>query len=219
MMMVWRIMRGLSTEIKIVLATLIVFIFLPAITAVVVAASGLQLVGNALAALNPVTHLVEIFDTNGNKLGDVQLTTNWPTRGYISDEFGTLGAFREEMGLGRHTGIDIANKNGLIGEPITPFMEGAVLRVDLIDNDACGINVKLQHSHNITSTYCHLSQAIDKPKDTPVKPGDVIGYMGSTGASTGSHLHFQINIYDIPVNPRIFMVGEPEASANVIPTF
>jgi murein DD-endopeptidase MepM/ murein hydrolase activator NlpD len=219
MIVVWRIIRGTSTEIKIIIATLMVFIFLPAITVVVVAASGIQLVGNALASLNPVTHLVEVFDTNGNKIGDLQLTTNWPTRGYISDEFGTFGAFREEMGLGRHTGIDIANSNGIIDEPITPFLEGTILRVDLIDNDACGINVKLQHSHNITSTYCHLSQAVNIPKDTPVKPGDVIGYMGSTGASTGAHLHFQINIYDIPVNPRIFMVGEPEASAHVIPTF
>jgi murein DD-endopeptidase MepM/ murein hydrolase activator NlpD len=41
-----------------------------------------------------------------------------------------------------------------------------------------------------------------------VKPGDVVGYVGTTGASTGNHLHFQINVHDIPVNPRTFMAGE-----------
>ncbi len=216
---IWWIMKSLKTEVKIILAALAFFIFLPAVSVVVVAASGIQIVGDALVSLNPVTKLVEIFDTNGNKVADVSVTTNWPTRGYISDEFGTLDPVRQEMGLGRHTGIDIANRNGLIGEPITPFMVGTVIRVDHIDDDACGINVKLKHDHNITSTYCHLSQAVNITLNTPVKPGDAIGYMGSTGASTGSHLHFQINVYDIPVNPRIFMVGEPEASSVTIPTF
>ena len=73
---IWWIMKSLKTEIKIVLATLVVFIFLPAISVVVVAASGIQLVGDALASLNPVTHLIEIFDTKGNKIGDVSVTTN-----------------------------------------------------------------------------------------------------------------------------------------------
>lgn len=216
---IWWIMKSLKTEIKIVLATLVVFIFLPAISVVVVAASGIQLVGDALASLNPVTHLIEIFDTKGNKIGDVSVTTNWPTRGYVSDEFGTFDAFRQELGLGKHTGIDIANRNGLYGEAVTPFMQGTVMRVDMVDDDACGINVKLRHDYNITSTYCHLYQAVNLPKDTPVKPGDVIGYMGSTGASTGAHTHLQVAIYDIPVNPRIFLVGEPEASSVTIPTF
>lgn len=215
----WWLAKQVKTEIKIVLAALIVFIFLPAITVVVVAASGIQLVGDALVSLNPVTKLVEIFDTNGNKVADLELTTNWPTRGYISDEFGTLDPVRQAMGLGRHTGIDIANSNGLIGEPITPFMVGTVIRVDMIDDDACGINVKLRHDHNITSTYCHMSQATNLTLETPVKPGDIIGYMGDTGASTGSHLHFQINVFDTPVNPRIFMVGEPEGSTVGVPTF
>lgn len=216
---IWWLMKSLKTEIKIILAALVLFIFLPAISVVVVAASGIQLVGDALASLNPVTKLVEIFDTNGNKTGEVMVTTNWPTRGYVSDEFGTLDAFRLELGLGRHTGIDIANRNGVYGEPVTSFMVGTVMRVDMIDDDACGINVKLRHGHNITSTYCHLYQAVNLPKDSPVKPGDVIGYMGSTGASTGAHTHLQVAIYDIPVNPRIFLVGEPEASSVTIPTF
>ncbi len=219
MIWLWWIMRSLKTEVKIVLAALVMLIFLPAISVVVVAASGIEMVGNALASLNPITHFVEIFDTNGNKIGDVALTTTWPTNGYVSDEFGTLDLFRREMGFGRHNGIDIANRSGVIGEPVTPFMSGYVLRVDQIDDNSCGINIKLRHEYNITSTYCHLSQVVSIPIDTPVSPGDIIGYMGSTGASTGPHLHLTIAIYDIPVNPRIFLVGEPEASSVTIPTF
>lgn len=219
MIWLWWLVKKLKTEIKIVLGALIMFIFLPAITVVVVAASGIQMVGDALAALNPVTRLVEIFDTNGNKIGEVELTTNWPTRGYVSDEFGTFDLFRRDMGLGRHNGIDIANQNGLLGEPITPFLEGYVTRVNPIDDNSCGINIKLRHEYNITSTYCHMSQVANIPVDTPVKPGDIIGYMGDTGASTGSHTHLITAIYDIPVNPRVFLTGEPEASSATLPTF
>ncbi|MCA9347274.1 M23 family metallopeptidase [Candidatus Saccharibacteria bacterium] len=216
--LLWLI-KNTKTEIKIVLATLAVLIFLPIVSVVVVASSGVQLVGDALAALNPITHLVEIFDTEGNVIGEVELTTNWPTRGYISDEFGSEQQFRLDWGLGAHTGIDIANQNGLIGEPVTPFMTGTVLFVDQVDDSACGINVKLQHDFNITSTYCHLSSAVNIAPTTEVHPGDIIGYMGSTGASTGPHLHLTTAVYGIPINPRTFLVGEPEGSTVVVPTF
>lgn len=213
-MSAWRFVKAIKTEVKIVLAALLLFIFLPAISVVVVAASGIQVVGNSLASLNPVTHLVELFDTNGNKTGELELTTNWPTRGYISDEFGTWDLFRKDMGLGRHTGIDIANSKNIPGEPITPFMDGWVMQVHPKDDgNNCGIYMKIRHEHNITSLYCHMQQVVNIPEYTYVKPGDIIGYMGSTGAATGVHTHFQVAIYDIPVNPRIFMVGEPEPSS------
>jgi murein DD-endopeptidase MepM/ murein hydrolase activator NlpD len=213
------LLKNSKSEIKIVLATLAVLIFLPIVSVVVVASSGVQLVGDALAAVNPVTRIVEIFNTEGEVIGQVELTTNWPTRGYVSDEFGSLQQFRQDWGLGAHTGIDIANEYGYYGEPVTPFMTGKVLDIDQIDDSACGINIKLQHEYNITSTYCHLSSVINIPPETVVNPGDVIGYMGSTGASTGSHLHLTTSIYGIPINPRTFLVGEPERSSVVIPTF
>lgn len=216
--LLWLI-KNTKTEIKIVLSTLAVLIFLPAIAVVVVAASGVQLVGDALAALNPVTHLVEIFDTEGNVIGEVELTTNWPTRGYISDEFGSHQQFRHDWGLGAHTGIDIANEYGYYGEPVTPFMVGTVIYTDSIDDSACGIHIKLQHEFNITSTYCHLSEVENIAPQTEVKPRDVIGYMGSTGASTGSHLHLTTAVYGIAINPRTFLVGEPEGSTIDGPTF
>jgi murein DD-endopeptidase MepM/ murein hydrolase activator NlpD len=170
--------------------------------------SATAVVGQALAAVNPVTHLVSIFSPNGQVVREVELSTVWPARGYVSDEFGTLSKERSDMGLGPHTGIDIANEKGQTGAPITPFMVGKVLVVHKTDDNTCGIYVKVDHGNGITSLYCHMI-ATNTAKDADVKPGDVIGYVGRTGASTGAHVHFQIMIYDIPVNPRIFMVGEP----------
>lgn len=196
-------------ELKVVLATLAVLFILPVIAVVVIVTTPVVAIGNALAAINPITHVVEIFNPNGEKVNEIQLSTTWPTRGYTTDEFGEYGQYRMEHNLGPHTGLDIANEHGLIGEPVTPFTDGKVIKVNHLDNGTCGIYVKVQHAFNVTSLYCHLSVALANEQQD-VKPGDVIGLMGSTGASTGAHLHFQVAVYDIPVNPRLFMVGEPE---------
>jgi murein DD-endopeptidase MepM/ murein hydrolase activator NlpD len=198
-------------EIKIVLATLSVLITLPIVSVVVAASSATIVVSDALAAINPITHVVEIFTPDGDKLADLELSTVWPTRGYVSDEFGTHQPWRRALGLGPHTGIDIANAFGLIGDPITPFLPGKVVKVDYDGGGDCGIYVKVQHEHNITSLYCHLSLAL-AVEQQEVQPGAILGLMGSTGESTGPHLHFMVAVYDIPVNPRTFLVGEPERS-------
>lgn len=200
--------RSSRTEIKIVLATLAVLIVLPMFAVVVVAASGVSLVADALAFANPTTKMVDLFDPNGNKVASIELSTTWPTTGYVSDEFGTHESWRKLLGLGVHSGIDISNN---FDTPITTFMDGVVINNDPIDDSPCGKSVTIQHKHNITSLYCHLNQPAMLPIGTTVSPGDIIGYMGSTGTSTGSHLHFTTKVYGILVNPRIFMVGEPSA--------
>ncbi len=200
------LLKNSKTEIKLVLATLALLITLPALSVVVVASSGIQLVGDALAAVNPVTHLVEIFGPNGDKVDEIELSTTWPVNGTVTDEFGTSETWRRLLGLGYHTGIDITNA---MYTPITPFTAGTVLAVDNIDDSACGKSITIKHTDRIKSQYCHLDSTVDLATDTPVKPGDVIGYLGSTGTSTGPHLHFMIYVYGIPVNPRTFMINEP----------
>ena len=202
------LLKKAKKELLIVFGILGLITLLPILTVAIIAATGVSAASNALAAVNPVTKLVEIFDSKGNKIQELTLSTTWPTTGYVSDEFGTRQAFRANLGLSAHTGIDIANEKGLTGAPVTTFMVGTVMYVDDIDNDACGINVKISHGNGITSLYCHLLSTSASPM-REVNPGDIIGYMGSTGTSTGPHLHFQININGIPVNPRTFMVGEP----------
>lgn len=203
------ILKSSKTELKIVLATLAVLILLPAFAVVVVASSGIQIVGDALAAVNPVTKLVEIFNPDGEKVAELPISSTWPTRGYISDEFGTWEQWRKDRWLGPHSGIDIANERGLAGEPVTPFTVGKIVYVDNDPAGDCGKSVKIDHGNNIHSQYCHLDSAVEHAIGAEVKPGDLIGNMGNTGESTGPHLHFMVYVYGVTVNPRIFLTGEP----------
>lgn len=99
-----------------------------------------------------------------------------------------------------HSGIDIASKKG---DPVTSFMPGKVIYAGEIFW-GYGKHVIIDHGDNITSTYAHLDK-INVKEGQEVKPGDVIGLEGSTGWSTGNHLHFQINVFGVPVNPRVFL--------------
>lgn len=87
-------------------------------------------------------------------------------------------------------------------------MVGKVIIADDSEKTGWGKYVVVDHGNSITSLYGHLS-AVNVVKDQEVKPGDIIGLEGSTGHSTGSHVHFEIRVYGVPVNPRVFMVGEP----------
>lgn len=195
-----RIASSLKTEVKIVLAALGVLLLLPSFAVVVVAQSGIELVSNALAWLNPVTHKVEVRDPNGNIITQLDATTAWPTNGVITQEFGVPNPPYEAS----HSGIDIA---GSLGDPVTTFMSGKVTQAGHL-SIACGSCVYVNHGNNITSSYSHLS-AIKVKAGDEVKPGDIIGSQGQEGWASGVHLHFSIRVYDVLVNPRIFMVGEP----------
>ena len=99
-----------------------------------------------------------------------------------------------------HTGIDIANSSGT---SITPFMDGQVVYAGEMFW-GYGKHIIIDHGDNIRSVYAHLDK-IYVFKGQRVVIGDEIGRMGSTGWSTGPHLHFEIRVYGIPVNPRVFL--------------
>ncbi len=209
----WWLIKRSKTELKIIAATFAVLFLLPIFGVVVIANAGITEVANALAWLNPITHKIEVKDANGTIIAEFEASTVWPARGYVSDEFGSHDLFRRLLGLGPHTGIDIANEWGNEGDPITPFMKGRVIKViDDTDNSGYGKYVVVDHGYSVTSIYAHLS-AITVAEDDEVEPGDVIGLEGTSGTSTGVHLHFEIRVYGIPTNPRTFMVGEPEGNS------
>jgi murein DD-endopeptidase MepM/ murein hydrolase activator NlpD len=106
-----------------------------------------------------------------------------------------------------HTGMDIASPNHKVGDPVVAFMAGTVIHADII-SWGFGRHVEIDNGHHITSIYAHLD-SLTVTKGQEVKAGTVIGTRGSTGWSTGPHLHFQINVYGIPVNPRTFLGGSP----------
>lgn len=199
-----RVASTFKTEIKVVLISLGVILLLPVLAVVVIASSGLAIVSSALAAVNPITHFVEVRNPKGEVIAQLQATTTWPVQGVITEEFGVPHLPWQPY----HTGIDIANRQRKIGDPVTPFMAGKVTVADSSEKTGWGKYVIIDHGNSITSLYGHLS-AVKAAKDQEVKPGDVIGLEGSTGNSTGPHLHFETKVSGVPVNPRVFMVGEP----------
>lgn len=116
----------------------------------------------------------------------------WPTNGRISSKFGTR--------WGRlHAGIDIANSKGT---PIYAAASGTVTFSGYSGN--YGKMVKISHGNGLETRYAHMS-SIAVSKGSSVKKGQLIGYMGSTGNSTGSHLHFEVRVNGKAVNPLNYL--------------
>jgi len=187
------------TVVAIALCTIVL---MPIVAVVAASQSGLSVVSGALAVFNTVTHLVEIKDVDGHVVRQLQASTTWPVKGTVSLEFGDESPYQKY-----HTGIDI---KGLTGDPITTFMNGTVLKVDPDPDNRSGYGmyVVVDHGDGLTSLYGHMSEVFAQPHQKVI-PGDIIGLRGSTGHSTGPHVHFEIRVIAIPVDPRTFMVGDP----------
>jgi murein DD-endopeptidase MepM/ murein hydrolase activator NlpD len=109
-------------------------------------------------------------------------------------------------GAAMHTGLDI---RGAFGQPIYAAAAGRVVRVG--PWSGYGNVVVIDHGHGIETRYGHLSGFNTRP-GAVVKAGEQIARMGSTGRSTGNHLHFEVRINGRAVNPRPYL----EASADVL---
>ncbi len=102
----------------------------------------------------------------------------------------------------RHNGIDIP---GPIGTPIYATADGVIGRAQRVGG--YGNYVEVEHGNAIQTRYGHLS-AIAVVSGQRVRRGDIVGYMGSTGRSTGSHLHYEVRIAGAPVNPTPFIAED-----------
>ncbi|MFF2528220.1 M23 family metallopeptidase [Brevibacillus sp. NPDC058079] len=103
----------------------------------------------------------------------------------------------------RHSAIDIANKTGT---PIWASNHGKVVLADSLY--LTGNTIIIDHGLNIFSIYAHLSK-LDVKTGQEVKQGQVIGQMGSTGFSTGPHLHYGMLVGNTYVNPQPFFDASP----------
>ena len=122
----------------------------------------------------------------------------WPASGRVTSEFGEVRI------IGIHRGIDIAN---VTGTPIKATANGTVIAVGTSGN--YGKRIMLYHGtdekgNNYMTVYAHLSEFKIRVGDN-VSQGDLIGLMGSTGYSTGSHLHYEVIVNGVKVNPRHFL--------------
>ena len=187
-------------ELKIILLSFLVVLSLPLIAVIILTQTGINLVSDKLVDQTGIENQVEILDPI---TGEVTYTINqqmfWPTTGVVTLEFGVPHLPYQIL----HTGIDIANNKGT---NITPFMGGTVTYA-AETKTGYGKHIIVDHGNNVTSLYGHLDKILVYKGQT-VTTDQVIGLMGTTGWSTGNHLHFQINVYGIPVNPRVFLKSD-----------
>ena len=126
-----------------------------------------------------------------------------PVKGILTSGFG----FRSDPmthGRGVHQGVDIAAASG---QPVRASADGIVMRAD--DTGGYGKAVFLAHGFGVTTRYGHLSRLEVRPGQR-VKRGDVIGRVGSTGRSTGPHLHYEVRIDGEAVNPLAYILDDTE---------
>lgn len=122
------------------------------------------------------------------------------TSGTVTSSFGWRAhpIFKTE---GFHTGIDIASK---LGTPILSAFSGTVYEVG--SSDAYGNYVIMKHSDSLYTFYGHCD-SIKAEKSMVIRAGEIIAYMGSSGYSTGPHLHFEIRIGGKSVDPAYVLKG------------
>jgi murein DD-endopeptidase MepM/ murein hydrolase activator NlpD len=132
--------------------------------------------------------------------GTVAIPSTEPVRG---TNFTSGYGVRSDPFKGRaamHAGIDLA---GPVGTPIYATADATVGRSEY-NSGGYGNLVELEHGHGIQTRYGHLSKSL-VTAGQKVKRGDMIGLMGSTGRSTGSHLHYEVRIDGKAVNPVPFL--------------
>lgn len=127
--------------------------------------------------------------------------TVWPLRGWVTSDFGWR---RSPISGGRqlHEGMDIASPHGT---PVVASGDGVVTFAGR--HGGLGNKVVVDHGYGVATVYGHNSQILVKDGDS-VKRGMVIARVGSTGRSTGPHLHYEVLVNGIPVDPTLFILEQ-----------
>jgi murein DD-endopeptidase MepM/ murein hydrolase activator NlpD len=118
--------------------------------------------------------------------------------------FSSQYGYRTDPFQGRrknHKGVDIP---GPVGTPIFATADGVIGRAQWVSG--YGKYIEVEHGNAIQTRYGHLS-GLNVVSGQRVRQGEIIGFMGSTGRSTGSHLHYEVRIAGEPVNPMSFLAA------------
>lgn len=136
---------------------------------------------------------------NGGSIEDVAYAPSlWPVEGRITSGFGE----REDPFNGEgafHKGVDISAP---YGTPIRASADGIVQTAGM--ENGYGREVVLDHGHGIRTLYAHMS-GFTVIEGQSIVRGQVIGYVGRSGRSTGSHLHYEVQLHGTPVNPHKYL--------------
>jgi murein DD-endopeptidase MepM/ murein hydrolase activator NlpD len=140
--------------------------------------------------------LTPSFSGDWTQLADAP--SMWPIEGPVTSSFGE----REDPFNGEgafHSGIDIS---AAYGAPVRATADGEVSGASM--GSGYGREVVLNHGHDVMTVYGHLS-AIAVLPGQHVTEGQVIGYVGQSGRSTGPHLHYEVRVHNVPVNPHKYL--------------
>jgi len=132
----------------------------------------------------------------------------WPVEGRVASSFGE----REDPINGEgafHTGVDI---DAPYGTPVRAAGDGDVTGAQM--GAGYGREVTLDHGHDVITLYGHLSAVVVVPGQH-VTRGEIIGYVGESGRATGPHLHYEVRLHDVPVNPYKYLRVTYEQATNL----
>ncbi|MGE4421311.1 MAG: peptidoglycan DD-metalloendopeptidase family protein [Pseudodesulfovibrio sp.] len=124
----------------------------------------------------------------------------WPTSGWVTSGF----AWRTSPFTGKrefHKGLDISAPRG------TPVYAPARGTVTFAGRDSSyGLSIRLKHNASLSTRFAHLNRIAIK-SGQEVTRGELIGYVGNTGRSTGPHLHYEVRLNGVPVNPKRYILN------------
>lgn len=123
----------------------------------------------------------------------------WPVMGWVTSGYG----YRTSPFTGKrefHRGIDISAK---VGDPVVAPAKGTAVKV--AKKSDMGNMITIDHGNGIVTSYGHLLKMSTIKRGQKVKRGDVIGYVGNSGRSTGPHLHYGICVSGIHVDPKRYL--------------
>lgn len=124
----------------------------------------------------------------------------WPVKGWVSSKFGyRLSPFTNEKEF--HEGLDVSARRGT--EIVAPA-DGVVSAIR--ETYGFGTIITINHGYNLRTRYAHLSKVLVK-KGQSVKRGEKIALVGSTGRSTGPHLHYEVELNGVPVDPLNYILN------------
>lgn len=124
----------------------------------------------------------------------------WPAQGRISGIFGSQRVYAGEPGS-FHSGVDVA---GTTGTPVVAPADGVVVLAAPTPFSLEGNLLMIDHGMGLNSAFLHLS-AIDVKDGEPVRQGQQIGRIGSTGRATGPHLHWSMKWNDARIDPQLLV--------------